>query len=180
MLVDIFHNPNPNPFCDLVASELCRNIMSPFVPCNLWSVSCFSNGLKTTVNGHNRVQPLNKCEMWAAIHLVFISSFCEKQHFLFSLSCRLCGFSCQVAPSTTFTYPTSRGTQTVTIISYIMFNHQKGRPFISSWSWVDNMYSIGHIPLGLTWVMWSPDSSHPGSMNVTDLVMCVFNPYTRE
>lgn len=77
-------------------------------------------------------------------------------------------YSCQVAPSATFASPPSHGLRTVTVVAYIMYNHQKGRPFIGFWSWVDNMYSMCHIPLGLTWVMWSSDSKDPGSMNVTD------------
>lgn len=45
-------------------------------------------------------------------------------------------------------------------VSYIMFNHKKGQPFISFWSWVDNMYSrhssepyLGNVIL---WLQRSP------------------------
>lgn len=75
--------------------------------------------------------------------------------------------------------PASHGLWTVTVVSYIMFNHQKGRPFIGCRSQVDNMYSIGHIPLGLTWVMWSPDSKIPAPW-MSLIKSCVFNPKTHE
>lgn len=60
------------------------------------------------------------------------------------------------------------------VVTYITFNHRRGQPFSSFWSWVDNLDSMCHIPAEFSWVMRSLDSEKSQSQLLWLMKSCVF------